>query len=633
MQNQGRIVPDWGDISARLVLVGEAPGTNEERLGQPFVGSSGNKLAEWWQWAGLNRGMFYITNVYPYRPPDNDITKIPKAELDYWIAQLKIRLSRLLDPFIIIPAGAVALKALYRASNITNLRGSMLNYEDESRIVKMIPVIHPTEVMRRTEFEARCVYDWMRIGYESKTRGINLPKRNHRIAPSLDECHQYTEQFLSDTRPVAVDIETHPAEGITCVGFSTHSLESFTIPLGVKRVIKQEGRKSPEAKELELKRANDRISAAVYSENDPLEAHYTKKRELNAIARWQTQRKPLKVICKLVEEWETRNGLTVASWESEQGYFITVGYWATEAENEKARQIIRDLVAGGNPKIFHNGFYDVYWLRDWLGAEVNNWHWDTLAMHHCLVPNEEHTLDFLASVYTREPFWKKESKEAEGSIKQTKKREALWLYNGKDVAVTFELFEAFLKMLQESGRLDFYWKHYYALFEPLMDMSLTGIKVDLEIRKQKKQEYLDELNQTLDEVDHAAGKSLRGKTALSGARVKAYLYEDLKLPRQKRYRAAKGEKTDTSDELAIRTLILRYPDKLGIIGEKILRCQRLVKILGYLKEKKLDADGRLRSQYKFNTTTGRLASGTNPYGSGDNAQNVDGDLKGIYVAG
>ena len=103
--------------------------------------------------------------------------------------------------------------------------------------------------------------------------------------------------------------------------------------------------------------------------------------------------------------------------------------------------------------------------------------------------------------------------------------------------------------------------------------------------------------------------------------------------KQNRYRPEKKEKTSTADELAIRTLMLRFPEKLNVVGEKILRCQRLNKLLGYLKEAKIDPDERLRAMYWFNTTTGRLASKANPMHTGDNHQNQDRELRDLYVAG
>ncbi|HDZ26678.1 hypothetical protein LCGC14_0650200 [marine sediment metagenome] len=643
MIQSNKQVPDWGDASSRFILIGEAPGQEEEHRGQPFVGASGLKLNEWWARAGLHRGMFYITNVLPFRPWNNDISKVPQEELDYWSEHLRKKISGLPDPFILIPTGKTALRALLGKDNISDLRGSILSYEDGHRTIKMIPTIHPAATFRtkKKKFEARCIYDWMRIAYEGQFQEIKLPKREHYTAPTDADCAGYAASILAEpNKPLAVDIETHPQEGITCVGFAWSKDYSFTIPLGIRRQIHLTGNKPKEARERETKKANDRISKAVFHKEHPLESYHTKKRELNAIEKWRTQKNPLKTICRIVEEYELEHKLPSEPWKSDSGYFITVGYWETEEQNEKAKEIIKSLIEGDNPLIFHHGFYDtywltdkVYWLKEFIGCEIKNWYWDTLAMHHCLVPNEEHTLDFLASVYTSEPFWKKETKEAEASGKYYKKQEVLWRYNGKDVAVTFELYEKFLKMLQDSGRMDFYWKHYYNLFEPLLELSLTGIKADTEKRDQRRVEFREELNNLFIEIEKQAGKALHGKIALSTKKVQEYLYEDLKLPKQKRYRPDKKEKTSTADELAIRTLMLRFPEKLNVVGEKILRCQRLNKLLGYLKEAKLDPDGRLRSQYKFNTTTGRLASGSNPYGSGDNAQNQDLELRDIYVAG
>ena len=303
MIQSAKQVPDWGDPASRLILIGEAPGQEEERRGQPFIGASGLKLNEWWQRAGLHRGMFYITNVLPSRPWNNDMSKVPQEELDYWSEHLRKKISGLPDPFILIPTGKTALKALLGKSNISDLRGSILSYEDGHRTIKVIPTIHPAATLRTKKFEARCIYDWMRIAYEGQFQEVKLPKRDHKIAPTLNQCSVYANRILELKHPLAVDIETHPQEGITCVGFSADRDHSFTIPLGVKRQIHLTGNKPKEAKEREIKKANDRISKAVFHKEHPLESYHTKKRELNAIEKWKTQKRPLVVICRIVEEY------------------------------------------------------------------------------------------------------------------------------------------------------------------------------------------------------------------------------------------------------------------------------------------------------------------------------------------
>lgn len=617
-------VPDWGSPDSKIVLIGEAPGRVEVEQGMPFVGLSGLLLKDWWTRVGLDRTMFYIMNTYPFRPPDNEIGKVPKSELEHYAQLMKERLDALPDVWVIVPTGRTALYALTGKTSITDWRGSLLEYSG----IKVIPTLHPAAVMRMKSWEARCIADWGKIAQQAKFKGMSLPDRRHFINPSISECNEFLN-MLEPGIPLAIDIETHPEQGITCVGFAQTADFSFTIPLGVKKILPVKRRKTKEEKDNETEKHNARISKAVFHTGHPLEESLSKRAEIKALGKWQEQRKPLKTICRIVEEWEKDAGMEVAPWTVESQQFVTVGYWKTEEENQHAFSVIKKLVESDNPKIFHNGFYDVYWLEQWAGFKVRHWQWDTMYMHHCIDPVEEHSLDFLASIFTWEPFWKKEAKEAVESKRYTS---SLYTYNGKDVCVTWELFPIFHKILKDRGMLPFYAEHYRRMQAPLMAITKTGIKMDLEKRSKRKTEFQDELQGLLLDIGAEVGRPLHGKTNLSSKKVQKYLYEDLKLPRQMRKRSL-GEKTPTADETAIRTLMLKFPEKFAPLGTRILRCQRLGKLLGFLKDTKLDPDGRMRSSYKFNTTTGRLASGSNPFGTGDNAQNQDREMRDLYIAG
>ena len=120
-----KFVPDSGSLDSHFVLIGEAPGFHETQQGQPFVGASGQALMNWWKLSGLSRNMFYITNVYPYQPPNNDISKVPEDEMAHWVQELHVRLSALTDPYVIVPAGETALNALMGMKGITKYRGSI----------------------------------------------------------------------------------------------------------------------------------------------------------------------------------------------------------------------------------------------------------------------------------------------------------------------------------------------------------------------------------------------------------------------------------------------------------------------------------------------------------------------------
>src|SRR6266404_7430913 len=149
--------PD-GPIPARIMLVGEAPGAQEEIEGIPFVGESGKELNRMLQEAGITRSECFVTNVCRIRPPGNDINHfIAKAKKDITNAHKQLHgrwvLPQILDgvsllekelqmvkPNIVVALGNVPLWALTGLWGITRWRGSMLSRPNGT---KVIPTIHP----------------------------------------------------------------------------------------------------------------------------------------------------------------------------------------------------------------------------------------------------------------------------------------------------------------------------------------------------------------------------------------------------------------------------------------------------------------------------------------------------------
>ena len=113
---------------------------------------------------------------------------------------------------------------------------------------------------------------------------------------------------------------------------------------------------------------------------------------------------------------------------------------------------------------------------------------------------------------------------------------------------------------------------------------------------------------------------------LSDQRIAAYLYGTLGLPSHKKRRKDTGKVTVTVDDITLKKVRMaapQYSDLIRLIWEH----RKANKLLGYLDEAHVDADGRLRSTYKpFGTQTGRLSSAENPLGTGTNLQNFDRDL-------
>jgi DNA polymerase len=250
-------VLDEGSLSARLVLIGEAPGPREVEAGRPFVGPSGARLAEWWAKVGLKREDFYITNVLDYQP--KDIERVPRDEMEWAFARLHERLGALEDPWMIVPVGNYALYALtgkgrvsFHARDgrlarpgITKWRGSLLQAVDSrGRTIKVVPAIHPAATFPRGKMAGKAAeqlrwvseeWDWPRIANEAKTREVVLPTREHVISPTRIDTVDFLNEIQSGQR-VAVDIETpRPNKktklSIGCVGFAVSPSLSITVPM------------------------------------------------------------------------------------------------------------------------------------------------------------------------------------------------------------------------------------------------------------------------------------------------------------------------------------------------------------------------------------------------------------------
>jgi len=112
-KNANQVVVGDGYLNARVMLVGEAPGKQEDLTGVGFVGRSGQKLWEVLGWQGLTREDFFVCNIVKCRPPGNaDPTPLQvsacKKHLTYQIKYIR--------PQIIVPVGAFALKWFMGAS-------------------------------------------------------------------------------------------------------------------------------------------------------------------------------------------------------------------------------------------------------------------------------------------------------------------------------------------------------------------------------------------------------------------------------------------------------------------------------------------------------------------------------------
>ena len=137
-----------GNPKARIMLVGEAPGEDEDRQGKPFVGASGRLLDRMLAQVGLDRDSVYITNILPWRPPGN--RSPTPAEIASCLPFME-RHVELVAPAVLVPLGGTAAKTLLnRAEGITRLRGRWFDYVSPglNGVVPVIPMLHPAYLLR-----------------------------------------------------------------------------------------------------------------------------------------------------------------------------------------------------------------------------------------------------------------------------------------------------------------------------------------------------------------------------------------------------------------------------------------------------------------------------------------------------
>ncbi|MFD0316610.1 UdgX family uracil-DNA binding protein [Streptomyces flavalbus] len=149
-----------GDVDARVMLVGEQPGDQEDRQGKPFVGPAGKLLDRALAEAGIDPGEAYVTNAVKHfkftraEPRKRRIHKAPSLrEMTACGPWLAAELA-LVEPELIVVLGATAGKALLGSSfRVTRVRGTVLEEEIHGRPERLVPTVHPSAVLRADDRE------------------------------------------------------------------------------------------------------------------------------------------------------------------------------------------------------------------------------------------------------------------------------------------------------------------------------------------------------------------------------------------------------------------------------------------------------------------------------------------------
>ncbi|MEL6915305.1 MAG: uracil-DNA glycosylase [Pseudomonadota bacterium] len=146
-----------GVPGAPVMIVGEAPGRDEDREGKPFVGRAGQLLDRMLAAVGMDRAQnIYITNVLPWRPPQN---RDPKAEEIAMMLPFVTRHIALAQPKVLVAMGNHACQALLQKKGITRLRGQW----HEALGLPVLPMLHPAYLLRQPHAKRQAWEDMLSL--------------------------------------------------------------------------------------------------------------------------------------------------------------------------------------------------------------------------------------------------------------------------------------------------------------------------------------------------------------------------------------------------------------------------------------------------------------------------------------
>lgn len=586
-----------GPPTARIMIVGEAPGADEEIKGKPFVGASGMEMNRMLAEVGISRNECFVTNVCRIRPHDNDITQFllcdkngkpirslkTKADttgyvhhLDLWVKEpilkgiemLKKEIE-LVKPNVIVAFGNLSMWALTGKWSITKWRGSMLKtYEPfylgqfkETYHPKVIPSIHPASVMREWPQRGAVINDLRRAARFKDGSPYPDPGWQFIIRPSFSQVRETLDMILgwlendrwTVERPkvrLAPDIETRGGH-IACIGIAWSKREAICIPL----------------------------------------------------------------MCLGKKD----------------------GYW-TEAEEAWICWMLYKIFTHPRVEIIGQNFlYDsqYFWRHNHYSPRVAQ---DTMISQHAIFADAPKALYFQASMYCDYyVYWKDEGKNWDKNLGE----EQLWYYNCEDCVYTFECAEVELEILEKLENLKDHqgepsparWTHAKAvhsfqqqMFWPVLKAMQKGVRVDPKVKSELVLEVQDELARRQQFLIDVIGHELN---PASTPQMHGFFYKDLALP-PIMTRAKKGQPPrPTLNDDALQTIGLREP-LLRPIVNCIADIRTLNIFLSSFLLKPLDIDDRMRCSWNIGGSesgksaprTYRLSSSENAFGSGGNLQNI-----------
>jgi DNA polymerase len=155
-------VPGDGKYTAKVMIIGEAPGKDEDETGHPFVGATGRYLDKVLAGTGLDRADFFITNTVKCRPPKNRTPK--RLEVETCTGNYLFEQIALVNPKLVVLLGGVAAKKLLGVKSINEARGRVIEHEGRKYLVGY----HPAVRFYREDLGAKVKEDFALLKREAK---------------------------------------------------------------------------------------------------------------------------------------------------------------------------------------------------------------------------------------------------------------------------------------------------------------------------------------------------------------------------------------------------------------------------------------------------------------------------------
>ncbi len=224
------LVNPSGPRDAKMAIVGEAPGRDEEREGEPFVGHSGRLLTQLLRLSKMPRTDCYITNVSKERPKGNNFRRKyydsgqPTPEL-LSLREGLLEELREVNPNVTLALGNEAMEALTGVRGISSWRGSILEAHNG---LKVIPTYHPAGTLRMWDYFPYMLFDITKAVKDSEFPELRIPNPELLTDITFEEAIHYLSLLKEETK-VAFDIET-ARKWITMISFCPNSEWSICIP-------------------------------------------------------------------------------------------------------------------------------------------------------------------------------------------------------------------------------------------------------------------------------------------------------------------------------------------------------------------------------------------------------------------